>query len=293
MPVFRLEEFITEKAVLDAASKESSRVIMIIGECDTGKSTLAWTLLHYLSGTFITGIIDADMGQSNIGPPTTIAWGILENSYTDWKNIHAENIYFTGALSPSGNILPVLVGGKKMLDRALDRCEKVVVDTTGMISEPEGRLLKQYKIELLDPAVILALERAEELQPILAPLEGRTAHSVIRLNVPESIRRKTAASRTIFRNEQFKRYFGGAKLVDISLDLCSVRFSGAATQNALSCLKGVPVSFRDNQNTDIAIGIIEGVKVNSRRLLIRTVADLHGGYSHLVIGNEKTRIELG
>jgi polynucleotide 5'-kinase involved in rRNA processing len=154
-----------------------------------------------------------------------------------------------------------------------------------MISEPEGRLLKQYKIELLDPAVIFALERAEELQPILASFEGGTAHSIIRLKAPENIRRKGGVSRVKFRNEKFKRYFAGGKLVEVSLDLCSVRYSGEATQTVLSCLKGVPVSFRDDQNKDIAIGIIEGVKMNSRRLLIRTVADLHGVYSHLVIGS--------
>ncbi len=291
MPVTDLEEFITDQAIFDAVNDRCSRVIMVIGGCDTGKSTLVWRLSHYLARAFVTGIIDADIGQSHIGPPTTVAWGMFKNSFTDWTEMNAEDIYFTGTLSPSGNIFPVLVGSKKMTEQALSRCEKAVVDTTGMIEEPEGRLLKQYKIDLLDPSVVLALERAEELHPILAPFEGREGLSVIRLKVPEKVGRKGSESRTKFRNAQFQRYLSGGKIVDISLDSCAVRFSGHARENTLSCLKGVPVSFRDSRNSDRAIGIIEGVQTNNRRLLIRTGADLHEEYSYIVIGSTKIRIE--
>lgn len=291
MPLTQLEEFITDRAILDAVNDRRFRVIMVIGECDTGKSTLVWRLSHSLSSTFVTGIIDTDIGQSHIGPPTTVAWGMIKNSFTDWTEMKAEHIYFTGTLSPSGNVFPVLVGSKKMTERALSRCEKAVVDTTGMIAEPEGRLLKQYKIDLLEPAVVLALERAEELQPILSPFEGREGFFVVRLKVPEKVRRKGSESRTKFRNAQLQRYLSGGKIVDISLDSCTVRFCGDILETTLSCIKGVPVSFRDSHNTDRAIGIIEGVQMNGRRLLIRTAADFHEGYSHIVIGSTKIRVE--
>jgi polynucleotide 5'-hydroxyl-kinase GRC3/NOL9 len=291
MPITDVEEFITDGKIFDAINDRRSRVIMVIGESDTGKSTLVLRLSRYLSRTFITAIIDADIGQSHIGPPTTVAWGLLKNVYTDWTGIQAEDIYFAGALSPSGNIFPVLVGAKKMTEKALNRCEKAVVDTTGMIEEPEGRLLKQYKIDLLDPSVVLALEHTEELRTILAPYEEKESPAVIRLKVPEKVGRKGCESRTKFRNAQFQRYFSGGKIVDIPFDSCAVHFSGHSIERSPTCLLGAPVSFRDSRNSDRAIGIIEGVQAHNRRLLIRTGTDFHGGFSHIVIGSAKIRIE--
>ncbi len=52
-----------------------TRSIMLLGEADTGKTTLAEGLGAFLSKDFRTAAVDLDMGQSRIGPPATVGWG--------------------------------------------------------------------------------------------------------------------------------------------------------------------------------------------------------------------------
>src|SRR5918999_822328 len=51
-------------------------VTMVIGEGDTGKTTLVTALANALvERGFRVAVLDADLGQSEIGPPTTIGLG--------------------------------------------------------------------------------------------------------------------------------------------------------------------------------------------------------------------------
>lgn len=52
---------------------------MILGGSDTGKTSLVEYIANLLVSKFKVGIVDCDMGQSHIGPPTTIAWGRVGN----------------------------------------------------------------------------------------------------------------------------------------------------------------------------------------------------------------------
>ena len=62
------------RAVIDAAA--GAAVVVVIGESDTGKTTLVTALANAaFARGFGVGIVDADLGQSEIGPPTTIGLG--------------------------------------------------------------------------------------------------------------------------------------------------------------------------------------------------------------------------
>ena len=142
-----LKEFI--KNGLDADAALSARSVLVIGGPDTGKTTLARALAAQMDNA---ALVDLDMGQSNVGPPATVAWG---RSSGDGE-VRAEEFYFTGSLSPPGSLLPTLAGARYMLDCALAACERAIIDTTGLVAGPVGLVLKQYKIELLSPDVVVA-----------------------------------------------------------------------------------------------------------------------------------------
>ena len=68
----------------------------------------------------------------------------------------------------SGHFLPVVIGTKRMVDRARRiEVDQVIVDTCGFISEDGGQALKRYQIDVVRPDVVVCLQRAYECEPIL------------------------------------------------------------------------------------------------------------------------------
>ncbi len=278
----KLGYFVKEEGLLEEVSAEGVRLIMVIGGSDTGKTTLVEGLADFLSGSFPTGVADLDMGQSHIGPPATLAWGKVAGGFKRWHDIDIEDFYFTGAVSPPGNLLPALAGAKHIVEAAARKCGKLVIDTTGLIAEPVGRVLKEYKIELLAPDLILALQRGDELEGILGHLRFRKRPAVKRLAVPKEVILKSAALRSDYRGLKFKEYFSGSRTVEVSEANTGIRFTREA---AGADLAGRIVSFRDGDNRDLALGIIERAVDAEGWYLVKTPLSEGARFTTLVIGS--------
>ena len=78
-----------------------------------------------------------------------------------------------GSTSPQGHLLP-LVRGRQRACRLRAHEEGAtwcVVDTSGMVSGIWGQLVKYYKVDLLEPDLVVGLQRGEELEPVLGVIE--------------------------------------------------------------------------------------------------------------------------
>ena len=85
-------------------------VILVVGSTDTGKSTFCRFLVEQgVSQGLRVGLVDADVGQSRIGPPTTIGLKILSQN-PHWDEIEADDLYFVGWISPEGHLLQCVTG---------------------------------------------------------------------------------------------------------------------------------------------------------------------------------------
>jgi len=192
-------------------------VVLVLGAVDTGKTTI----ISYLSNELLkkgysVGVVDADIGQSDIGPPTTIALGLVREPFSMLYELKPESMYFVGSTSPKSYLLPMIVGTKKMVENA--NTDFVLIDTTGLI-QFTGRALKTYKIEILKPDFIIALQRKDELEPILKPFEYI---NIIRLTVSEKANKKGIEARRFLRELSFKKYFEKCK--EMELDLNDLKF---------------------------------------------------------------------
>ncbi|HEX2067429.1 MAG TPA: Clp1/GlmU family protein [Nitrososphaeraceae archaeon] len=82
---------------------EKFRTILLIGDTDTGKSSLATFIVNLaLKKNLKPAVIDADMGQGDLAPPTAIGGTIIENPITDLRNLDAQIYEFIGNTSPVG-----------------------------------------------------------------------------------------------------------------------------------------------------------------------------------------------
>ncbi len=285
--VGRLEDFIKEAHIVKKMRDHRNKLIMVIGGSDTGKTTLIECIADLLAKETKVGIVDLDMGQSHIGLPTTIAWGKIKGEFKGWSRIPVEDFYFTGSLSPPGSLLPAIVGARLITDKAISSCQKVVVDTTGLITGPVGQALKQFKIELLCPDMILALEQSRELGRILDGFKFQKYRSIYRLPVPAQVDSKRIAKRTRYRLERFKSYFTGAHTLEISFDDVGIRFTRESVRFSTVELKDRIVSFRDERNRDIALGKVEKINMRDKKCFIRSPISRDAKFSTLVIGIAK------
>ncbi len=195
----------------------SATVAMVVGGMDSGKSTLgrAIAAAAVRAGRTVA-YLDADLGQKTIGPPAVVSLKILGPD-TDPVTLESpwpgtmgapDAISFVGSTSPQGQLLPLVVGSGRMQSLAVDRdAELVVVDTSGLVSGVYGQLLKYHKIELLQPDVVIGLQRGEELDPLLGVIQRFFPCEVLALPVHPAVQPRSVEERARDREQAMRSYF--------------------------------------------------------------------------------------
>ena len=190
-----------------------ARVAMLVGGLDSGKSTLGLALAAAaLEGGRTVAFLDADIGQKVVGPPTAVTLRLIREAGDLEPHALAapEALYFVGATSPQGQLLPLVVGAARLLARArADGADLVVVDTSGLVSGVYGQILKYHKIDLLRPDVVIGLQRGEELAPLLGIAHRFFPTEVVALPVEPDVRSTSVDERAQNREAAFRRYFAG------------------------------------------------------------------------------------
>jgi polynucleotide 5'-hydroxyl-kinase GRC3/NOL9 len=193
--------------------------VLVMGATDCGKSTYSSFLTASLRTAGVTSaFVDADVGQKDVGPPATITL-VRVGRKGELASAAAAALYFVGSINPIGHYLPMIVGTRRMVDAA--HADLVVIGTPGLVEGP-GRALNAYQIESLQPDVIVAIQRAQELEPTLRPCG---IHRIYRLQPSRKATTKSQVARRRAREQAFRAYFAGSR--DVELDLQHVRVQRA------------------------------------------------------------------
>ncbi len=205
------------QAALDQAA--GLRVTLILGETDTGKTSFTAYLANgLLARGYRVGVVDADLGQSDIGPPTTVGLGLVRHPIEHLSEADVGGLYFVGSTSPPGHLLPTVIGTKRMVDRAQALgCDRVLVDTSGLVQGELGRTLKQYKIELVDPDLVCCLQRGDECEPVLRLFGDGGRPVILRLAASPVARKRSQEERRHHRERTLQAYFHGARTLHLDL----------------------------------------------------------------------------
>ncbi len=198
-----------QKAVEEIAeAQRRPLVIMVVGTVDTGKTTFCTLLARTLfERGWRVSVVDADLGQSDIGLPTTIGMGLVTKPIAHLREVPCQAAYFVGAISPVGHLLSVVTGTKLMVERALALgANAVVVDTDGLVHGGVGVALKQHIFELLRPTHIVLLQRHRELEVFRRQWDGVIWTKVLSVPVPEAVGEKTREQRRQFREQRFREW---------------------------------------------------------------------------------------
>ena len=245
-------------------------VVIVLGSPDTGKTTLINYLFTELNNKgCLTSIIDADIGQSFYGVPTTIN---LVKASTASDGVTIDKSYFVGSTSPSGHLLQTVVGLRKLLD-SLHDSDVTLIDTTGFVTGGAAWELKYQKIEAVSPRHIVAVQRSNEIENILLPQEVRGLAVIHRFPVHEKVKPKSPDQRRAYRQSRYKGYFQNARRSVFSLKNMSIINPYIGTIEAFppsppplwgrdgvgGTFKGMLIGLNNNENFVVSLGILDGI----------------------------------
>lgn len=271
--------------------------VFMLGGPDTGKSTMA----HFLCSQSIqqglrTAYIDGDLGQSVCSPPTTLGMTLPTEPPRTIETLGWDFLYFIGATSPANHLLPTAVGVQRLVLKAFEAgAQMVVVDTSGLVAGGLGFELKFFKIELLTPRHIVAIQKRNEVEHILKPLEGRKETKVHHLAPSQEVRGRSPEARRAYRQQKFETYFSGSSLRRISLDevgLISPGLPHLTVEDRGERLQGTVIGLNDEGYFARGLGIWSGFDRQSNEVAITTPLDEFGGVRYLHLGHITLNISL-
>jgi polynucleotide 5'-kinase involved in rRNA processing len=122
----------------------------------------------------------------------------------------ADALGFVGSTSAQNHLLPLVGALGRLRDRAhAEGADLVVVDTGGMVSGIWGQLVKYYKVDTLEPDVVLGLQRGAELEPVLGVIQRFFGTEILTAGVHESVELSSVEGRMEQRERAMGRYFCG------------------------------------------------------------------------------------
>ena len=205
-----------EKAANEIMSLPKPVTVMVVGVMDSGKTSFCTFLVNEaLKAKLKTAVIDADLGQSDVGPPSTVGFNYVNEPVKDLFDINAQDAVFVGSTSPSGAINKVIEGLTRLKDRAIEEdTDFLVVNTDGWVEGEEASAYKVRLAEKVGPSAVVGMQRSNELTPILDSLSGT---KVLVIDSPQLIKPRSREKRKILRELSYKKYLKGAKTQTFSL----------------------------------------------------------------------------
>ena len=252
--------------------------VMVMGAPDTGKSTLAGYLYARLAaGGRRAACLDGDPGQTTLGPPATMT--LVMGAGTDYPPPGRRWRRFVGSVSPRGHMLPMLVGAAALVTVARNAgAHAIIYDTSGLVDPGQGgTALKLAKIDLLRPGTVIAIQREEELEPLLEPLRRFHWLRLHELRPSPAVEPRDPAVRRAHRADRFAAHFAGARPV-------LLRWDRLAVWPAPDFIFRQLVALEDSDGFVLGLGIVLGADARAREVTLLTPLASPDGVAALRLG---------
>lgn len=245
---------------------QGRKTIMVVGETDSGKSTFC----TYLANTAIARgllpcVIDCDIGQGDIAPPSSIGAAVLSNALTDLRDARASLFEFVGKISPVGVEGIIADRLRSICKRAAALGGVLIVNTDGYV-DGAGVQYKRMLADSIVPDIVVFLGRTRTLQRAFASGKWKSVRAR-----SSTLARKSRVERRWRRYDQFLRFAGEGSL-ERSLALVRISYLGRELdQHEIDVLasrgsvEGLFVAL-GNLDTIEGFGVVAGVASDSIRI---------------------------
>jgi polynucleotide 5'-hydroxyl-kinase GRC3/NOL9 len=273
------------------AVNKKTVTVMLVGDTDTGKSTLAMYLANMaIRRGLVPSVIDGDIGQGDLAPPTAIGAAVLSKQLVDLRDVVIDNnnnnnnanlFEFIGSISPAGFECLIAKKLRSMLDRTRPLADICIVNTDGYVRD-DGVQYKKMIAEEIQPDLVICLDNdndglfdgGEHMVGSWQILRARSSSQTY----------KSRIERLNRRLDQFLRYVGnGLSIVNISQvkfnymnDLFSPSelFQPPIKQLEQENMKGMFVGLGSN-GIVIGFGVIKNVNLSNNSSSIHTQTNIN------------------
>jgi polynucleotide 5'-hydroxyl-kinase GRC3/NOL9 len=261
-------------------------IAVVIGGADTGKTTLCTFLSNYLlfKNRHVV-VVDADIGQTDLGPPTTMAAGEVKANVTNLSQIKPSERLFIGLTSPGHGKGKVIRSIKRLVGYHASPGKTVIVNTDGWVSGSEAVLYKLEMLDELQPDITVGIGDSD-----ISPILQAGKRTTLLVGSPDTIRERTRLDRKELRSLGYRKYLAGASLKTFRVEGVKLRRC-LTTENLdldrvpraqVGNLKDAIVGFLDTDDFLQEIGILKEVVSSARTVKI---------WSR--ISNAPSKIEIG
>ncbi|HVH15752.1 MAG TPA: Clp1/GlmU family protein [Candidatus Angelobacter sp.] len=188
--------------------KRQRGVCVIIGDVDSGKSSLCTFLANKcLEDEERVGVVDADVGQADIGPPTTLSSSVVKAPIIGMHKIAADLSLFIGDTSPSSVPDKVVASATRLKKSIASLVDIVLVNTDGWLAEFNALRHKALLLDEVQPDLVLGLGRSYET---INPLLEKVKVASLRLPSSSFARARSKEERRRSREAGYRRFLEGS-----------------------------------------------------------------------------------
>ena len=185
-------------------------IALVVGGVDSGKTSFCTYLTNNLVSEKCTvAVLDEDLGQSDVGPPGTVAYTYVAKPFVDMFNLGAENAFFVGATSPSEATEKTVEGTAFLKAEILSKTtvDFLVVNTDGWVEGEDALRFKTRLAMALEPDVVFCLQHQDELAPLCNAIGDLHQE---RVESPAAIMQRSREKRKSLRELSYVKYFENA-----------------------------------------------------------------------------------
>jgi polynucleotide 5'-hydroxyl-kinase GRC3/NOL9 len=206
------------------AVNKKTFTVMLVGDTDTGKSTLAIYLANMaIRRGLVPSVIDGDIGQGDLAPPTAIGAAVLSKQVVDLRDVDVNNnnnntnlFEFIGSISPAGFEYLIAKKLRSMLDRISPLADICIVNTDGYVRD-DGVQYKKMIAKEIQPDLVICLDDDDDDNGLFDGREHMVGSWQILRARSSSQTYKSRIERLNRRLDQFLRYVGnGLSIVNLS-----------------------------------------------------------------------------
>jgi len=208
---------------VDEALRKDCRTFMVIGPVDVGKSSVTALIANraLLRGLRV-GVVDADVGQADVGPPACVSAAEARRFVLWLRELRAEYMRFVGSITPQRVERRIVAGVVELAAKLRSAgVDVIVVDTDGWV---QGLNSLEYKAEM---ARYLAVDTVyvvgdEKLYKMAKNMFAGQRCGVFYLPSPRVKHERDREERRSLRSQAYRRYLEPLYERIIELDKVSI-----------------------------------------------------------------------
>lgn len=210
---------------------EKGGTAVVLGGVESGKTSFS-TLLSNIA--LDVGrkpcIIDADVGQGDLAPPTFIGMKCFNKKVLWLREERGDYMRFVGALTPSQPtaMAKIIIGVLELMSIARHvGGDLVVINTDGWFGDSSAMEYKYTLVKALSPTSVIVLDR--DFCSVFKMMFRHTAIDIYCVPRPKVVKERSREDRRDLRKLNYQKWFSNMKRVCLNVD--SIAISGVCSLN--------------------------------------------------------------